>query len=208
MNEVILPRRVVPQPAPQLYPGGDCGACVLGGLLGITVAEVYERFQRDGKVEAFSWSETRSALIKAQWQGLLDRVIDTVPIWPIRVDAHLIWGLPAWSMGQQWFSYVRMALDAGYYVTAAVDLDKAGPITEKAGKRLVTEPDHYVMIVGAREREEPIELDSGTKGARILQEVLVSCSSTKTPDEEWVEARGFLRERGGYNVLMARPAMS
>jgi hypothetical protein len=36
-------------------------------------------------------------------------------------------------------------------------------------------------------------------------EVLVSCSSTKTPAEEWVEADVFLKERGGFNVLLARP---
>jgi hypothetical protein len=39
---VILPRRVKPQPVPGIVEGGDCGACVLGGLFDLSVEEVYE----------------------------------------------------------------------------------------------------------------------------------------------------------------------
>lgn len=43
LNKLILPLRVVPQPIPAIYVEGDCGACVLAGLLGIGIQEVYKR---------------------------------------------------------------------------------------------------------------------------------------------------------------------
>lgn len=195
MSNVLLPRRVVSQPIPFIVPGGDCGACVLGGLLGLSVADVYTRYAQDGKPASFGHVELHNALLQAHYQdGLIDRVVAAVPIWPYALPKWDVpWGLPAWSQALQWFDYVRMALDGGYYALAGVTFEQGGPF---AGI------DHIVLLCGAREVRIPI--DAG--GARIEKEVLVSCSSTKSPDEEWVNVGDFLSKRGGYNVLLARPA--
>lgn len=196
MSDVILPRRVVPQPVPSLVAGGDCGACVLGGLLGLAVPEVYGRLN-DGKVEAFTWQEIRGALHRAEREGLLDRIVDDVPQWPHARPASIAsFGSPSWLQNMQWWAYVRMAFDAGHYALTGVNLEKGGPFSNI---------DHFVMLVGVRETERE-KAYGGEQPVRWLErEVLVSCSSTRTPAEEWVTVGDFLKERGGFNVLLARP---
>ncbi len=192
-HEVVLPRRVVRQPKPHVNPGGDCGACVLAGLLGTEVGDVYERF-RGGKCESFHWHAMRTALWEARSAGLVDRIVTDVPMWPANVpDMAAAWG---WHSGYQslaWASYVEMAVDAGYYGIAMVDVHKKG--AHGGGTN------HWVMLCGSRERTEPMS----DGAAEIKNEVLVSCSSSTTPDEEWVGVQDFLRERGGFNVLLVRP---
>ncbi len=192
--EIVLPLRVVPQPTPNLQEGGDCGACVLGGLLGREVAGIYKMFQ-GGTCKSFHWREMHDALLHSRAIGLLDRVITDVPCW--LADFHptlAAWGLPSTSQSIAWFDYVTMAFDAGYYGLAMVDIFKKG--YSGAGTN------HWVMLVGARHRREPFANDSG---ARIYHELLVSCSSRTTPVEEWVECTDFLAQRGGFNLLLARP---
>jgi hypothetical protein len=194
-GEVILPRRVVPQPTPNLNPGGDCAACVLAGVLGIPVGEVYEKLA-GGKVAAPSWDGQRDRILEAQQLGLVDRFIDDLPLWPnVLFGNHMWFGLPARSMAMPWFHYLRMALEAGYYGIAEVCHTKDGPLGI---------PDHQVLLCGAREVRRPIPAVPGA--ARIDQEVLVSCSSRTTPDEEWVEACEFLTRRGGFALYLVRPA--
>lgn len=188
---VTLPRRVAPQPIPPLYAGGDCGACVLAGLLGISVSDAYG-FRRDREVSAFSWSEMNGALWRAQAHGLIDRLIDDVPRWMVP-DAVRTYGDLATQQSIGWFRYITMALDGGCYGICAVDSEHRGPHHVMI--------DHWVMIVGARRVEVPIE-----HGARIDQELLLSNSSTKCPSEEWVGVHEFLGSWGGFNVLLARPA--
>lgn len=193
-SEVVLSRRVVPQPVPHLQPGGDCGACALGGLLGKGVQEVYDLFM-GGEAKSFHWKGMYDALWTAESRGWIDRLITAVPIWPWRLhEPFCEWGLHAGFQNLAWFAYVQMAVDAGYYGLALVDIDKKGPFGGGTN--------HWVMIAGARSREEPHE-DGG--GASIHHEVLVSCSSKRTPDEEWVDCGDFLIHRGGFNLLLARP---
>jgi hypothetical protein len=168
---------------------------VLGGLLGLSVSEVYEH---RGGVKSLSYWDMRQALFDAQAAGLLDRVIDDHPLWVAdKHVAHLTWGVPGWCQNLAWFGYVRLAIDAGYY-----------PITQVVHGRGGSDhaPDHWIMLVGARERREERTLPGGETYGAIEHEVLVSCSSTTTPAEEWVIERDFLHERGGFNVLLARPA--
>lgn len=54
-QESVLPLRVVPQPTPDVCAGGDC---VLAGLTGLEVPEVYQRI-RDGKVQTFDFLRER-----------------------------------------------------------------------------------------------------------------------------------------------------
>lgn len=193
--QVVLPRRVVPQPTPNLYPGGDCGPCVLAGVLGKTVQEVYDQFS-SGKYKSFHFSEMCGALHSAEAYGMIDRVVTDIPIWPWAgsAEAFCAWGIPSTLQNLAWFAYVTMAMDAGYYCLAMVDTKKGGAHGEGTN--------HWVLLVGVRELRIPID----ERSARISTEVLVSCSSRTTPDEEWVEASTFLKERGGFNLILARPA--
>ena len=168
----------------------------MGGLLGLKIQEVYERFSEDGKVEPFNWYSMRSALSQAQAEGFLDRVIDDVPVWAGgSIDAKRFWGFPSWESNLAWFSYVRMALDAGYYGFAFVDFDRSGP--QGSGT------DHIVLVCGHRERREKHATIKGV--STICPEILISCSATKSPEEEWVHHHEFLSRWGGYNLLLARP---
>lgn len=183
-NEVVLPKRVVPQPTPNIFASGDCGACVLGGLLGMTPAEVYPFFEFDPK-EDINFQKMRQAIYHRE---KFDRRITNFPEWPQSFEAMRTYGNPARNQSMAWFEYVRMGLDGGYYAIANVDHSKRG-----------MSPDHWVLICGAR---EVFPEEQGV----IEQQVLVSCSSRSTPDEEWVNVRDFLTERGGFNCYLARPA--
>lgn len=188
--EVTLPRRVVPQPTPNIHEGGDCGACVLAGLLGVTPAEVYPLCEIDPAKQDISFERMRQALHDAKHRGDFDRINIDSPEWPQRIASMRTYGSASWTQAMDWFNYVRMAFDAGYYALANVQHAKQGGA-----------PDHWVLLAGARE-----VYPDGDKGGVIHQQVLVSCSARSTPDEEWVEVREFLEKRGGFNVYLARPA--
>lgn len=193
-SEVVLPRRAIPQPTPVISPhGGDCGPCALGGVLGwSSPRDVYDRL-REGETKAFTWWDMRHAVATAGWQGLIDRSIGDVPLWPFeRHPGHLCFGLTGAMMSDAWFRYVRLAIDAGYYGLAQVDQSREGPESET---------DHYVVIAGARF----VFVPHADGGGSYLEEILVSDSARCGPAEEWIEARRFIRERGGYNVILLRP---
>ena len=198
--EIALPRRVRPQCVPFMQNGGDCGACVLGGLLGLSIGETYESYN-NGKIGSFHWSSMRDALWTAESRGILDRVITDVPVWPWSINQPFCeWGMHAGFMSIAWFHYVSMAIEAGYYGLALVDIHKKGPFGGGT--------DHWVLVCGARVRRVPMENskpDDTHVDYRIDNEILISCSSTRTADEEWVGPGKFLTERGGFNLLLARP---
>jgi len=191
-DEVILPQRVIPQPQPPLNAEGDCGACVLGGVLGLTVEQVYERV---GKVQAFSWDGVYHFLWDALGRDEIDRLVWRAPTWPV-TECHRGFGNPAWLMADDWFRWIQMAIDGGTYPLLNYAIEGGGPLQS---------PDHFAMIVGCRQVRTRKVMDSGTKFASIDRELLISCSSTRTPPEEWVEVGDLLRERGGYNCFLVRP---
>jgi hypothetical protein len=193
--DLALPRRVLPQPTPNIYPGGDCGACVLSGLLRLgSVADAYD--YKDGKREPFLRSEMYSALWQAKSEGKIDRVCDAVPIFlPFGGLDNAAFGLPAHCASLDWFRYIRMAFDAGYYGIAQVSHDLKGVA--------VAETNHWVLLCGWRERRVPHPTVEGA--ASIEQEILISDSARSTAGEHWVEKDTFLRDWGGYSALLARP---
>lgn len=195
VEETVLPRRVVPQPQPHVSVGGDCAACVVGGLLDLTVLEVHERLC-DGDPTAPSRPETLRVLHRAHAEGLLSRLVTVTPVWPTP-DYYMAFGPSGYLHSLEWFGYARMAMEAGYYGVASVVFDQTG----SQGK-CPPETDHLVLLCGVRE----IPRSVGEGAVRIDQEVLVSCSARSSPDEEWVEVREFLTRRGGYNAFWARPA--
>lgn len=187
--EVVLPRRVLRQPSPFIQPGGDCVACCVGALTDLSVIEVYTRF---GMENLSGHPQVRDVLYQADRDGLLDRATFSMPVWPAAIpDWYASYGLASHWMATEWFDYLRTHLEAGMYGLAFVDMSKrSGP------------PDHAVLIVGARVR---VQTDPTDGGRSFIPELLVSCSSLSTPDEEWVKPALFLRERGGYNLMFARP---
>lgn len=193
-SETILPRRAKPQPQPHIESGGDCGACVLSGLTGLSIEDTYDLLLKEGSPSRFEMIE---ALNFAQSEGLVDRIIEGVPLWSTR-DVYLAFGASGYLNAREWFQYLRMAAEAGYYGIASVVFDKTG-----AEGKIPPETDHVVLLCGARERLVPHETMKGA-GCYDL-EVLVSCSAKSSPDEEWVEVTSFLTNRGGYNATLVRP---
>jgi hypothetical protein len=180
-GEIVLTRRAVPQPSPHIAVGGDCGACCLGGALGLTVPEVYERFDSKG---LFHYGEMGRCLRCAVMYGLADRITDVHAQW---LTNHYLYsfGLPAHHEYVPWFNHIRMAIDAGYYGVAEIDFaGNCGPDTN-----------HWILICGAR-------TEGSVVNKIITGEVLISCS---VQGERWVEAKDFLKRFGGYNVLFVRP---
>ena len=190
MSEVKLPLRVVPQPQPPFHPEGDCGACVLAGLLGVSVEEIY---RRKGETSPFCWLTLHRVAGEALWNGELDRFVSRVPFWP-SPDGLRCFGDPGWLNNLEWFEYVRMGLDGGYYGLMNYSFDGGGPLATA---------DHFVMVVGAREREVPNPNAEGC--SVVIKELLISDSSTKRPAEHWEDHLQILKEHGGYNVMLARP---
>jgi hypothetical protein len=192
--EIVLPRRVVHQPDPGIAPGGDCGACALGGLLGIAAAEAYRYGRKREGVELGTltdWYAMKKAVIAAGVEGMFDRHVTAVPVWPSSFFELTMTFGPDVAV-QEWWDYFVMALDAGYYGFAQVDFKRRGR-DDGPGS------DHWVLLVGAR------QISPAGPGL-VRQEVLVSCSAKSSPDEEWVGMQDFLKWRGGYNLILARPA--
>lgn len=196
--EIVLPRRVVPQPTPGIVGGGDCGACVLAGLLGVSVEHVYDEMR--GKRESVHFGEMSRILRVATLTGLADGAIDEPAFWlPFNGGSGLYsFGIQGRDCAMAWFNYLRMGLQAGYYAIGHVDFGR--DVASSRGR----ETNHWVAIVGARFSWQPNPHVAGAKQG--VEEVLVSCSARSSPAEEWVERNTFLRERGGLDLLFVRPA--
>lgn len=189
MSEIVLPRRAQPQPQPFRVACGDCGACVLGGILGLSVDDAYARsvVRRHRQLQSFCHRNMADAFDDAVRDGLADRAITRAPVWPVNTE-YMIWGACGANQWQAWSHYVRMALDAGYYGAAEINMEGGGPSTY---------PNHWVMLCGWRPSPAGTSLD----------EVLVSCSA-RHPEGRWIAARDFLQRHGGFNALFARPVKS
>jgi hypothetical protein len=200
---------------PPISPGGDCGACVLSGLLGITVDAAYELQLEAADRDDDAWTPRsftpplmRDTLEVARWRDLVDRFVDQAPTWP---DSGWLkdrcFGTHPERQSARWWEWLTMAFDAGYYAIAIVCMDGHGYYTphSEQGRGGYNVGDHWLAIVGSRLRHEEKVLKSGTKCGQYHREILLSCSSTRTPDEEWVEAGRFIRERGGFHPFLIRP---
>lgn len=209
-EENVLPRRVVPQELPPTVEDGDCGACVLAGIFDMSVEDAYDLMKEESsdpdnwKPSCFSRGDIKNALWLLEGYGKAERVTTDVPYWHhYRMNANCFGPHPVDNHGS-WFRYVRMAIEAGYYGIAMVQMFGGSYYTDNGRYRV---GDHWIAIVGTRKREEELLDDDGNRrGAKIHSEILISCSSTRTDDEEWIEVQEFLRERGGYNIMLTKPA--
>lgn len=188
-HEKILDRRAIKQPQPKLFNGGDCGACVLAGLFQKDTQWIYDELQ--GKVYPFSHITMDTALCKAYSLGLIDRRIRQCPEWRAE-DFQLTWGNPSWLQDQHWAEYISMAIDAGYYGIAHINMNGNGPLELT---------DHLVLICGYKEEVIPV-LDG--KGGKYQHSVFVSCSA-RHPEGKWYEVSDFIKHYGGFNCHVLRP---
>lgn len=190
---VALPMRVIKQPTPELHPGGDCGACVLAGLTGTSLEEVYAKLHPAGKPQSFSWSDMSSALQTARYETKkVDRYITRTPFWP-SWDPQRAWGDPAWTQSMEWREWLTMAFEAGFYAIAQV---------AAVHEPMKFETDHWVLYCGTRTKWD------GPPNARRSGEfqLLVSDSGRTKPHEAWFGLAEHLKERGGFAVMLARPS--
>lgn len=184
-NEVILPRRAAPQPVPHLNSKGDCGPCCLASVIGETPQQIYASYF-NSVPQGLTYYDLSVVLQAALREKKLDRLVLEHPQWSVSLNQQ-VFGSPAWLVSKEWFAWVRMALDAGYYAFALVSMDQRGPVVL---------PDHYMLICGAREVEVSATL--------WVEEILVSCPAG-FPEGRWFEARPFLMRYGGFNCFLARP---
>lgn len=199
LSEVVLPRRVQPQPTPDINPGGDCGACVLGGALGISVERVYDELK--GERASIAHYEMGRMLRVAESNGLADRIVDRPAYF--RQDfaggGLAVFGEPAWLAAHAWHKYVQAMVDAGYYGIAQVDHSRKGLDGDGSN--------HWVLICGARTGIKWKIDNRGIGSGEYIKDVLVSCSARSSGmRDEWLDATDFLKYRGGYNLLFIRPA--
>lgn len=201
-EEIILPRRVPRQPLPFIVDGGDCGACVISGALGLAIADIYNRvdeacIQKFGQPHSISYGRMRQFLQCNEGRLFAEAILDP-PIWLARTGGwDMLFGLPGHMQSMSWLPYVRMALRAGFYGIAGVDTMKAGPTGHGSN--------HWVMVCGYRQRWEERVGNDGDTWRAGHDEILISNSATSQPAEEWVDVGDFLRNWGGFNCFLVRP---
>lgn len=222
LKSVVLPRRPVKNREVSLHDGGDCGACVLAGLLRLPDAEDAYKLHRPGdyyggdpipQVHSFTFRSMKDSLDglasdSGARGGLentpiaLDHVISDTPIWPFGYARHdLSFGMRTQF---EWRGYARALLNGGYYGVAQVK--HGGWPADTPIERLGT-TDHWVMICGWRylyvpeSDPERLKLCSGS----YREEFLIGDSSRARPLETWVEANEFQNRWGGFSAIWARP---
>lgn len=202
MDETTVPYRPVPQSRPPIVEGGDCGALVLAGLCGLEAEEIYKDYQKSENPTGFTRDGFERTLQKLKRDDQLDRVVKNMPLWlPRKPNIALNWGQPADHMDDQWWKYLRVGIDGGYAGLVMVRLRGDGRV---APSGRYTMPDHWAMISGTRHLDRKDE-DGDTRSVTERRQILMCCSSTRTPDTQWVSAKSFLGNYGGFNVILARP---
>lgn len=187
--EVVLDRRCILQPKPAFHVSGDSGACVLASILGSDPQDIYDQFI--GSVRPLSRDDVIYVLQKADTDNLIDRLVTATPHWALP-EFRLSYGYTSWQLSDEWFDYVRMALDAGYYGLAELNDRHRGP--RNGGSS-------WAMFVGIRETRKPPSR-RGARFEQVKREVLVS-----TPKfDKWIDVSPLLKYQGGYNVILVRPS--
>lgn len=204
--EVALPRRPPKNPQPCVVSCGDCGACVLAGLLGITVEQAYEQHESGHyyrgpldtepakeipKRSALNYHSMRRTLTAALYAGQLDRAILDTPLWVLGagVEMNGAFGVSAALQSIELRAYWLAMFDAGYYGVCQVVMNGGG---------IDAGVDHWVMLCGFRRRRG--------EGSCIEEEVLIGDSALSQPQERWVSVNDFLRNHGGFMAFFARPS--
>jgi len=202
---VILSTRAVPQPKPNILPGGDCGLCCLAGIMGTTVDAAYDYVTKPGAPREALYS-TRMRDVARVWnaeQGVSDALplfgTNALRAWAGRVlpaeaadfdwwppPEKQAWGTPSWAQSPLWFAAVSWCLQNNYVLMTSIDHHGKGP-------SLSGDTNHAVLIVGAEEIAEPCSIPDAT---RIVPLVSISCSVRGL----WrLPVQQFLFDYGGFH---------
>lgn len=223
VKEVSLPRRPPKNPIPSLNDGGDCGACVLAGILNIPIEKAYDLHcsgeYYGGKpiptVSSFnfhSMSKTLESLtddlgFHDEGRNLLEHCVTDIPMWMI--DQHhemcgLSFGVSGAMQYSPWCNNVRAMLTGGYYGICQVYDGGHKELTNLYGST-----NHWIMIAGWRYVyvKHTDHSSEGNATGHYEQEVLIGNSSNANPQEQWLPADKFLKNWGGFGVLWAKPKL-
>lgn len=220
IKELSLPRRPPKNPIPSLSEGGDCGACVLAGILNISIQEAYDLHCSGDyyggtpipKVSSFNFrSMTRTLESLTDDIGFrdtdtpLEHCVVDIPMWTI-AQHHEVCGMSFGVSGAMqyspWCNMVRSMIIGGYYGICQV-FDGG----HKVLNNLYGTTNHWIMIAGWRYvyiKHTNHEVE-GTATGHYEQEILIGNSSNANPQEEWLPADDFLKNWGGFGVLWAKP---
>ena len=215
IKQVVLPRRALRNPQPSMNPGGDCGACALAGVLGVSVPVAYsyhcsgnyhsgEPISRVSPFSIYSMQKTLESLVN-DWDthmdrvGLLEHVVVDIPIWPY--DSSLLLNASFGMRGNLmycWRANARAMLHGGYYGIGQV---QHGGFSETPNLNTYGTSNHWILIVGHR-----IVHESREHSRSLHEELLISDSSLAMPAEQWINCNDFQSRWGGFATLWAKPA--
>ena len=215
IKESVLPRRPPKNPQPCIVEGGDCGACVLAGVLGITPLEVYDlhesgRYSGGGdisKLSAFNFHsmyrtlKKMASITQEHCSGVprrLEHALVEIPIWPFTChEMNTQFGLPGKMQSRAWLEHAKAMVSSGYYGIAQV---KNGG---KSELKNYGETDHWLTIAGWRCTYETsdVPVPHGTYKTHIL----IADSALSQPLEQWITAHDFLNVWGGFAAFWAKP---
>lgn len=173
--------------------GGDCTYCCLAGLLNQDIEFIYKLCVKYGVTEKYEpltheqgIPELLDKLIENNW---LQGYIDHVPFWPQQHLNIRSYGFAGHMYWKPWFDYISMAIDANYYGILSINCYGTGGSN-----------DHTVLLKGYRTRwvENP-----NFKGSSMLNSELCISDPNKE-DSGWFECKDYLKNYGGYDVILVR----
>lgn len=172
------------QPVVRGWPKGDCGPCVLAGMLNwpgdplTAVTDVYQNLRRDGLIQAFTAEDMRDTLSDLHAKGMVEYYNTDLPSWGPYSTA---WGRPAHITSPEWARYIDLGMRAGCY--AIVQIQSKTTLEDLA-------PDHWALLTG---------FYYGNDGPYVR----LSCSNT---GDQWLTAKRFLQTRGGFHAYLVKPS--
>lgn len=204
---IELPRQVLRNPQPSIVDVGDCGACCIAGILGVSVEQAYE-FHLPGRYHSGAEIPKRSAIRAVNMQrslensGLAEHVVgcfmevgsleSRVPEWRAFGD------LPYFQAGR-YADVFRAFMSAGYYrICLVVDGGKA-----LDAQACGFQPNHWLMLNGVRAVKDSTAAVPGSYVMR--RQVRISNSAPSQPRAQWVDVADFLKCWGGMVGVWVKP---
>lgn len=202
MQEIILERRSLSQPSPYIVNGGDCGACVLSGLLNISVKEAYTLHQVPDnmpKEHPFSLYTMKKTLemLSPPFSSNFIHTVTEIPIWPFDylLPTQSSFGLLGLTMFCSWKNYLIAMLHGGFYGVTQVFNNGHFQLNHDNSVNAYPLTNHWVIICGWRNAKINNSFED---------QILISNSASNSPKEEWIEIQHFLKHWGGFNCMYVK----
>lgn len=204
---IELPRQVPRNPEPAIVNGGDCGACCIAGVLGITVEQAYELhlagcYAGGEPIPQQSTVDVESLYATLEQSGMTDHVLegmfDVSPLDYQPPGWQAFGRLPHFSFRLH-FELYRALLSAGYYRICTVS--NGGKGLESGW--MCQQTNHWIMVRGARGIWSSPSPTSGSR--RYKTEILLSNSARNQPHAQWADMKHFLQSWGGMVGVWVKP---